>query len=142
MDKLPLTPNGKLDRSALPVPESSPAAQQEFVPPTTPTELTLTRIFAEVLRTERIGITDDLLKLGTDSIQLFQITARANRAGIKLSARQLLQHRTAAAIAALADLGGGTSPVITDPTPTDPPPTLPTLGQFQRSRRAGANTRR
>jgi aryl carrier-like protein len=144
MDALPLNPNGKLDKSALPVPDAGLGLQQEFIAPSTPTEATLTQIFAEVLRLERIGITDDLLKLGTDSIQLFQITARANRAGFKISARQLLQLRTAAALAALIDSEGAASsaplPSLGDAPPG--PPTLPTLGQFQRSRRAGSNARR
>jgi hypothetical protein len=69
--------------------------------------------------------------MGADSIQLFQITARANRAGIKITARQLLQHRNAAALGALADLGGEASTVV------EANSSLPSLGQFKRSRRAG-----
>jgi aryl carrier-like protein len=37
-----------------------------------------------------VGATSDLLKMGADSIR---ITARANRAGIKISAKRLLQHQ-------------------------------------------------
>jgi hypothetical protein len=37
---------------------------------------------------------------------LFQIAARANRNGIRLSARQLLDHRTVAAVAALLETEG------------------------------------
>ena len=49
---------------------------------------------------DRVGRDDDLFALGADSIRLFQIAARANRQGIRLSARQLLEHRTVAALAA------------------------------------------
>ncbi len=131
LDVLPLSPNGKLDRAALPVPDATQTAKQEFVAPTTPTEVALTTIFGEVLNLERVGVTADLLKLGADSIQLFQITARANRAGIKITARQLLQHRNAAALAALADSGGGEAAATTANS------ALPSLGQFKRSRRTG-----
>jgi hypothetical protein len=74
--------------------------------------------------------------MGADSIQIFQITARANRAGIKVTAKQLLQHRTVALLAALADA------VQPEVAAADASPSLPTLGQFQRSRRTGSITGR
>jgi aryl carrier-like protein len=78
-----------------------------------------------------VGVTADLLKLGADSIQLFQITARANRGGIKITAKQLLQHRCARALAAVADSSTGDAAAEDKGTP------LPTLGQFKRNRRTG-----
>jgi aryl carrier-like protein len=131
LDALPLSPNGKLDRAALPLPDATQTVKEEFVAPATPTEIALTKIFGEVLNLEKVGATSDLLKMGADSIQLFQITARANRAGLKITARQLLQHRNAAAIAAAADLGGEKSAVVETNS------SLPSLGQFKRSRRTG-----
>lgn len=131
LDALPLSPNGKLDRAVLPKPDTAQIAKEEFVAPSTVTESALTKIFAEVLSLEHVGVTADLLKLGADSIQLFQITARANRAGIKITAKQLLQHRNAAALAALADSGASEIPA---PGANSP---LPTLSQFKRNRRAG-----
>jgi aryl carrier-like protein len=80
-----------------------------------------------------LGAARDLLKMGADSIQIFQITARANRPGTKISAKQLLQHRTAARIAKLADAQPGDSQ---NPAANG----LPTLGQFQRNRRTGSKT--
>ena len=55
-------------------------------------------IWAEVLRLERVGINDNLFELGADSLHVFQITARANKAGIQVTPRQVLQFRTIAAI--------------------------------------------
>ena len=131
LESLPLSPNGKLDRTALPMPDSTSAIQEEFVAPSTATELTLVKIFGEVLAMARVGATADLLKLGADSIQLFQITARANRADLKITAKQLLQHRSALALGALIDAGGATSVQG---------PVLPTLVQFQRNRRSGSTS--
>jgi len=131
LNVLPLSPNGKLDRAALPVPDATQTAREEFVAPATPTEVALTKIFGEVLNLERIGATSDLLKMGADSIQLFQITARANRAGLKITARQLLQHRNAVALAAMVDAGVEDAPVGSASG------ALPSLGQFKRNRRAG-----
>jgi amino acid adenylation domain-containing protein len=131
LDALPLSPNGKLDRAALPMPHAVDSAKEEFVAASGVTESTLTKIFAEVLHLPRVGATADLLKLGADSIQLFQITARANRAGVRITAKQLLQHRTAAALAQAVGKEAG------DGAPTPPQTPLPSLSQFKRNRRTG-----
>ena len=96
-----MTPNGKLDRTALPSPEAP--QEREFVAPETPLEESLASIWAEVLKVDRISRDSDLFLLGADSIHLFQIAARANGKGIRLGARQLLDHRTVAALAAVLE---------------------------------------
>ena len=133
--QLPLSPHGKLDRAALPRPELAAASAEEFTAPATPTEICLARIWAEVLHLPQVGANMDLLKLGADSIQLFQIIARSSREGFRLTARQLLQHRTLRAVAALID-EAATSPSAHEAR------ALPTLGQFQRSRRSATTTKR
>jgi amino acid adenylation domain-containing protein len=133
--ELPLNAHGKLDRAALPAPEPLAADAEEFVAPQTATELCLARIWSEVLHLPRVGANMDLLRLGADSIQLFQIIARSTREGFRLTARQLLQERTLRAIAALADAAA---------TPVDggdAKAALPTLGQFQRERRPATRKR-
>lgn len=99
LDALPLTPNGKIDRGALPAPNWS--KQREgiaYVGPRSPKEEIMAAIWAEVLRLERVGINDNLFELGADSLHVFQIAARANKAGIAVTPRQILQLRTIAAI--------------------------------------------
>ncbi len=137
LDRLPVSPNGKLDRAALPRPEPAAAAEEEFVAPQTQSETRLAKIWAEVLHLPRVGATMDLLKLGADSIQLFQIIARSAREGFRLTAKQLLQHRTVRAVAAVID---GHAPGA--PSNTDSRSSLPTLGQFQRNPRTAFNTKR
>ena len=137
LEQLPLSPHGKLDRTALPAPDMNGAADEEFVAPRTPTEICLAGIWAEVLHLPRVGANMDLLRLGADSIQLFQIIARSTREGFRLTARQLLQQRTLEAVAALVDeAAGGTAPG------GETRATLPTLGQFERSRRSATTTKR
>ena len=106
LDALPTTPNGKLDRAALPAPTSEVApAAAESAAPQTPTEIALASVWMDVLRIDRVGREDDLFALGADSIQIFQIVARANRLGIGLVARDLMQKRTIRKIVAgLLDL--------------------------------------
>ncbi len=137
LERLPVSPNGKLDRAALPKPQPAAAAEEEFVAPQTQTETRLAKIWAEVLHLPRVSATMDLLRLGADSIQLFQIVARCAREGFRLTAKQLLQHRTVRAVAAAVD---GHAPGAVGATGSRP--NLPTLGQFQRNPRTALNTQR
>jgi amino acid adenylation domain-containing protein len=98
---LPRTPNAKVDRQSLPAPEFGTGhAANVYMPPRDPRQQLLAEIWAEVLHLERVGIDDDLFDLGADSVHLFQIVARARNAGIALDPRQLLVHRTIAALCA------------------------------------------
>jgi aryl carrier-like protein len=98
LDKLPMTTSGKLDRRALPVPEThgtpAPAA------PTTPREVALADLWAEVLGLDRVGVDDDFFALGGDSIRLLKLCARARELGIALTPRDLFEHPTIAGLAA------------------------------------------
>jgi amino acid adenylation domain-containing protein len=99
LDAMPLTPNGKIDRGALPSPNwTKHSGGTDYLGPRNPEEQTMAGIWAEVLRLERVGINDNLFELGADSLHVFQITARANKAGIPVTPRQILQFRTIAAI--------------------------------------------
>ncbi|MCG3119497.1 MAG: Linear gramicidin synthase subunit B [bacterium] len=97
LSALPLTPNGKVDRQALPAPDSArPESGEAFVAPGTPLEKTLAEIWAEVLRLEKVGVRDNFFELGGDSILTIQIISRANRAGLKITPKQLFSHPTIA----------------------------------------------
>lgn len=117
LDALPLTPNGKIDRRALPVPDwSKPSRAASYAAPRNAEEETMAGIWAEVLRLEKVGINDNLFELGADSLHVFQIAARASKAGIGVTPRQILQHRTIAAI--FAELAKTTSIKIQTPAIT------------------------
>jgi len=98
---MPLTDNGKVNRRALPAPDwKNPARAKEFVAPRSEHEQTLANIWAEVLHLERVGANDNIFELGADSLHMFQIAARANKAGLHVTPKLLLQHRTVAAVVA------------------------------------------
>jgi amino acid adenylation domain-containing protein/non-ribosomal peptide synthase protein (TIGR01720 family) len=103
---LPRLPNGKLDRRALPTPDQASRAGASFTAPRTPAETQLAEIWGAVLRLEQVGIHDNFFALGGDSILSIQVVARANQAGLRLSAKQLFQHQT---IAELAQVAGSAS---------------------------------
>ena len=89
---LPLNANGKVDRKALP--SLTFAAGQAYEAPRGEVEATLASIWAEVLRTPRVGRHDNFFELGGDSILSLQVVARAHRAGLTITPRQMLQHQT------------------------------------------------
>jgi acyl-coenzyme A synthetase/AMP-(fatty) acid ligase/aryl carrier-like protein len=73
LDELPVSIDGKVDRAALPaVTQERPDLEHAFVPPGTRIERTLARIWQQVLGLAPIGLHDDLLMLGSDSISLVQ----------------------------------------------------------------------
>ncbi|HVS00351.1 MAG TPA: amino acid adenylation domain-containing protein, partial [Thermoanaerobaculia bacterium] len=101
LDSLPLTPNGKVDRRALPAPDRAGAAEEAFVPPSTPLESRLAEICAEVLGVERIGMRDNFFALGGHSLLATQLVARLReRHGIEVSLEAVFD---AADIGELAD---------------------------------------
>ncbi len=95
---MPLTPNGKVDRNAMPAPDPAGERSTQFVAPQTAEERTLAAIWSEVLRVERVGVQDNLFELGADSLHIFQIAARASKAGLRLAPAQFLKYRTIAAL--------------------------------------------
>ncbi|HEY8647506.1 MAG TPA: amino acid adenylation domain-containing protein [Gaiellaceae bacterium] len=74
LDALPFTSSGKVDRRALPDP--AVAETREYVAPRTPLEEALASIWAEVLRVDRVGVTDDFFALGGHSLLATQVVAR------------------------------------------------------------------
>jgi acyl carrier protein len=99
IEMMPLTPNGKIDRKALPAPDGTRSARhKEFVAPQTPTEKLLAQIWCDVLHLERVGTHDNLFEIGADSLHIFQIASRANKAGIKIAPAQFLKYRTIASL--------------------------------------------
>ncbi|MFK4071529.1 amino acid adenylation domain-containing protein [Streptomyces sp. NPDC029674] len=99
LDALPLTVNGKLDRAALPAPELAVPGGRD---PRTPAETVLCDLFAEVLGVERAGAEDSFFALGGDSISSMMLVSGARRAGLAITARQVFEHRTPAALALVA----------------------------------------
>jgi amino acid adenylation domain-containing protein/non-ribosomal peptide synthase protein (TIGR01720 family) len=99
LEKLPYNVNGKLDYRALPDPVEVIASEE----PRTASERTLCGVWAEVLRVPKVGIHDNFFELGGDSIMAIHIIARAAKAGVRISARQLYQHPTVAALARISE---------------------------------------
>jgi acyl-coenzyme A synthetase/AMP-(fatty) acid ligase/aryl carrier-like protein len=99
IEAIPLTVNGKVDQKSLPAVDSAFAVQESaYVAPRTEQEERLAQIICEVLRRDKIGVTDNLFELGADSLHIFQITSRAVKAGLHVTPKLVLQQRTISGI--------------------------------------------
>ena len=77
LDALPLAPNRKVNRRALPEPSRSrPELEEIYLAPRTPMEERLSKIWAQVLNLDQVGITDNFFELGGDSLLATQIISR------------------------------------------------------------------
>ncbi|MGE8405822.1 MAG: amino acid adenylation domain-containing protein, partial [Pseudomonas sp.] len=75
LEQLPLTPNGKLDRKALPQPDIG-QAHAAYVAPQSELEQQLAAIWADVLKVDKVGMSDDFFELGGHSLLAVQVLAR------------------------------------------------------------------
>lgn len=104
LESLPLTTSGKLDRSKLPAPvRSRGELSTPYVAPRTPTEQTLCEALATTLAIDRVGVEDNFFELGGASNQALELIARANAAGLPVSAETVFRHPTVARLAAECD---------------------------------------
>ncbi|WP_224282222.1 non-ribosomal peptide synthetase [Streptomyces sp. LS1784] len=113
LDALPLTPNGKIDRAALPAPDTT---EQEAAgrAPVTEREEILTRLFQEVLGTDRAGTDASFFDLGGDSIMAIQLVAKAREHGLRLTPTEVFKLRTVESLA-VAARGEDAPGAVTEP---------------------------
>ncbi|WP_327165841.1 non-ribosomal peptide synthetase [Streptomyces zaomyceticus] len=99
LDRLPLTGNGKVDRKALPAPGPS-TSETVYVAPRDEREAALCAMFAEVLKTSRVGVHDNFFDLGGHSLLATRLLNRVRtRFDASLSVAALFESPTVAALA-------------------------------------------
>jgi len=98
MESLPVLATGKVDRMALPEPEKArPDLDVEFVAPRTGIEDDLTKIWSDVLDLIQIGVHDNFLDLGGDSLKATRIVTRVvKRFGVEVALGSLFDSPTIA----------------------------------------------
>ena len=103
LEALPLSSNGKLDRKGLPAPDFA-MAKGRWRAPSTPQEEILCALFAEVLGISGVGIEGNFFELGGDSISSIQLVAKARQAGLIITPRDVFEHQSVEALAAVASV--------------------------------------
>ncbi|UXY55510.1 non-ribosomal peptide synthetase [Pseudomonas tohonis] len=101
LEAMPLSPNGKLERKALPQPEVG-QSRKAYVAPATLVQQQLAAIWQAVLGIEQVGARDNFFELGGDSIVSIQVVSRARQQGLLITPRDLFQHQSIEALAAVA----------------------------------------
>ncbi|RKS77001.1 amino acid adenylation domain-containing protein [Actinomadura pelletieri DSM 43383] len=101
------------------VPEAGPAPYRT---PAQGREALLAELFADVLGEPDIGADDDFFALGGDSIVSITLVGRARAAGLNLTARQVFELRT---VAALAEAVTALEPAQDDATDSETPADRP-----------------
>ncbi len=99
--ELPRSPGGKVYRRALPRPDYTPPERDAGEGPRTPTEAAIARIWAEVLRQERVGIHANFFELGGHSLLATVLISRVRaELRVELPLRSLFEAPTVAGLAA------------------------------------------
>ncbi|MDX6762721.1 phosphopantetheine-binding protein, partial [Streptomyces sp. F8] len=78
------------------------AAPAEVQQPRTGTERLLAQIWSDVLGVPAVGVTDNFYELGGDSILGIRVVARAKKAGLVISAKDVFRKQTIAELATTA----------------------------------------
>ena len=93
LDEIPLNVNGKVDKRALPDVDIG-SLSVEYVAPTNETEKTIIDVFKNVFNQKSLGLYDDFVRLGGDSITAIRVVSLLEKNGISCSARDILNYKT------------------------------------------------
>ena len=101
LEEIPLSIDGKVDRNALPPPpRERPEMVVPYVPPRDPKQQRMIGIWEDVLQIRSVGIRDDFLLLGGESLTAMQLLIRLEAEfGVAISVATLFENRTVEALA-------------------------------------------
>ncbi|TBV09727.1 non-ribosomal peptide synthetase [Stutzerimonas kirkiae] len=114
LESLPVSPNGKLDRKALPEPDFG-GREELYVAPRNALEEQLSRIWAEVLGVERIGVTDNFFERGGDSLRSLKVISKVRTLkieGFELKLRDLMARPSIAELSGFSDSAVQLNPLL------------------------------
>jgi amino acid adenylation domain-containing protein len=121
---MPLTPAGKVDRKGLPMPQGALRAADTRAP-STPNEILLAKIWAEILGHDRIAAADNFFDLGGHSLLAMMVVARIRAdVGAEIGPRDLLLSSLEQIAAQLRTPAKATA-TAPEKQPAAPPPPAP-----------------
>jgi thioesterase domain-containing protein/acyl carrier protein len=104
LDSLPVNSNGKVDYQALPAPKMG----RVYIPPRDAGEELLCKLWEEILGIERVGIRDDFMEIGGDSLSAARLMTEIElHFGQRVPISALLDTRTVEELAGIIRLHSG-----------------------------------
>ncbi|BAM91288.1 putative non-ribosomal peptide synthase [Bradyrhizobium oligotrophicum S58] len=105
LPRLPLTPNGKIDRRKLPSPWQGETSRHAYEAPIGEIEITLARIWTELLGVDRVGRNDRFFELGGHSLLAVRLMSRvAQEFGVSVQLSKLFAHSELAEFARIVSI--------------------------------------
>lgn len=92
LKKIPLTPNGKINMKALPVSEYEPG--NLYIAPSDNIEKLLAGIWESILGLEKVGVLDNFLSNGGDSIKAIAVSSGMLIKGYNVNVQDILKYQT------------------------------------------------
>ncbi|MEV5934720.1 amino acid adenylation domain-containing protein [Streptomyces sp. NPDC052079] len=115
LDELPLTANKKIDRNRLPAPAVT--SEATFEKPRDATEITLARMWTEILGIPEVGVHDDFFDVGGHSLLAVRLSAAIREEwDVEIPISELLRQGTIAELATTVRRGGqetSRAPIVT-----------------------------
>ncbi|WP_062061823.1 non-ribosomal peptide synthetase [Aquimarina longa] len=106
-DTFPTTITGKIDKKALPEPDTSQYNAENYVAPSTATEIALANIWATLLGVEKIGAQDNFFELGGHSLLTIKLKSEIEvRLGREVPVQQIFNTPTLETYSKALDDGG------------------------------------
>ncbi|MCG2590806.1 amino acid adenylation domain-containing protein [Rhodohalobacter sulfatireducens] len=97
VEEIPVTANGKVDKAKLPDPNSQFTNTSTYQAPRNDLETMISLTWQEVLQVNEIGVFDNFLALGGNSLAAIRITSRMEeKLGLEIPLRELFEHPTIA----------------------------------------------
>lgn len=108
LDEMPLTVNGKIDKKRLPVIQAA-VTERAYIAPSTELEKEFCDKFAEILKLEKVGATDDFFEIGGTSLSATRIAMYAMTRGYSVVYKDVFANPTPARLAAFITKSGQTA---------------------------------
>ncbi len=93
LNEIPVNINGKVDKSALPEIDLI-SLKSEYIAPTTEVEKKIVDAFETVFNQKNIGLNDNFISLGGDSITAIKIMSILSDKSIDIDAREIFKNKT------------------------------------------------
>ena len=115
LSEMPYTPNGKIDRKKLPEPKIEPKLSHK-IPPRNKIDTTLLTIIKNLLNIENIGINDNIIDLGADSLTAIKLSVQIqDDLGVQLFVQDIMEYPTIQDLSDLVSTKANTEKQIITP---------------------------